>query len=126
MIPRFTAFAWYGTTAATQKRALCVGDTLLLAPRIKIAYPFAKRVPFLRRFLMIEGDELPPLATPEYKAGLEADDLGVPDEGEPTYDSMIAEAKDARYGKIRGADHLLSKKPKKKPQGGVNQKGGKK
>ncbi|MBR6782267.1 MAG: YfhO family protein [Clostridia bacterium] len=93
---------------------------------ILIAYPFAKRVPYLRRFLMIEGEELPLLATPEYRAGLEADDLGVPDGGEPTSDEMIAEAKDARYGKIRGADHLLNKKPKKKSQGGANQKGGKK
>ena len=40
-------------------------------------------------------------------------------------DEMIAEAKDARYGKIRGADHLLNKKPKKKPSGS-GQKGGKK
>ena len=93
---------------------------------ILIAYPFAKRVPFLRRFLMIEGDELPLLATPEYRAELEADDLGIPDRGEPTSDEMIAEAKEARYGKIKGADHLLNKKSKKKPSGGTNTKGSKK
>ena len=93
---------------------------------ILIAYPFAKRIPFLRRFLMIEGEELPLLATPEYRAGLEEEDIGAPDTGEPTADDMIAEAKDARYGKIKGADHLLNKKPKKKSSGGASQKGGKK
>ena len=93
---------------------------------ILIAYPFAKRVPFLRRFLMIEGEELPLLATPEYRAELETDDLGVPDGEEPTSDEMIAEAKEARYGKIKGADHLLNKKTKKKPSSGTNTKGSKK
>ena len=92
-----------------------------------IAYPFIKRVPYLRRLVMIEGDELPLLATPEYRAEITEGDIGFPDKGDPSTEDMIAEAREARYGKVRGADQLLGKKPKNKDHksSNNNQKGGK-
>ena len=90
---------------------------------ILIAYPFIKRIPFVRRLVLIEGEELPLLATPEYRAEIIEGDIGAPDPGEPTSEELIAEASAAKYGKTRDTEALLNKKGKKKPQGNDNQKG---
>ncbi len=45
---------------------------------VLILYPFAKRVPILRKLVMIEGEELPELMTPEKLAGIEPGDIGAP------------------------------------------------
>ena len=73
--------------------------------------------------VLIEGEELPLLATPEYRAEITEEDIGAPDTGEPTAEELIAEASAAKYGKTRETEALLNKKGKKKPQGGDNQKG---
>ena len=41
-----------------------------------ILYPFIKKVPFLRKLVMIEGEELDPIASEEYMAELEPGDIG--------------------------------------------------
>ena len=93
---------------------------------ILIAYPFVKKVPYLRRLVMIEGEELPELATAEYRAEISEEDIGARDP-EP---DLMAEAESAKYGKIRPA--APEKKPDrsgKAPQGKAsanNHKGGKK
>ena len=92
---------------------------------ILIAYPFIKRVPALRRFIMIPGTELPALATAEYRAEITEGDLGSPIP-EPTEQELIDEAKEAKYGKIRKpANGVKKPQPKGNPQSG-NTKNGKK
>ena len=70
---------------------------LILFILILIAYPFIKKVPYLRRLVMIEGEELPELASAEYMAEIEEGDIGAPDR-EPTAEDLITEAKAAKYG----------------------------
>ena len=41
-----------------------------------ILYPFIKKVPYLRKLVMIEGKELDPIASEEYMAELEPGDVG--------------------------------------------------
>ena len=94
---------------------------------ILIAYPFVKRVPNLRRLVMIEGEELPELATAEYRAEIEEGDIGAPD---PKPD-VIAEAESAKYGKVRPAapekkPDRSGKAPQGKAAGNQSKKGGKK
>ena len=92
---------------------------------ILIAYPFIKRVPALRRFIMIPGKEQPALATAEYRAEIAEGDLGSPIP-EPTEQELIGEAKEAKYGKIRKpANGVKKPQPKGNPQSG-NTKNGKK
>ena len=98
---------------------------------ILIAYPFVKRVPYLRRLVMIEGEELPELATAEYRAEITEGDIGAPEKDR----DIIAEAEAAKYGKVRAA--APEKKPAQsgkapqgkapvKPSGNHTKKGGKK
>ena len=98
---------------------------------ILIAYPFVKRVPYLRRLVMIEGEELPELATAEYRAEITEGDIGAPEKDR----DIIAEAEAAKYGKVRAA--APEKKPTQsgkapqgkapvKPSGNHTKKGGKK
>ena len=99
---------------------------LIIFVLILIAYPFIKRVPVLRKLVMIEREELPALATAEYRAEISEEDIGARDP-EP---DLMAEAESAKYGKIRPA--APEKKPDrsgKAPQGKAsanNHKGGKK
>ena len=92
---------------------------------ILIAYPFVKKVPYLRKLVMIEGEELPELATAEYRAEIAEGDVGAPD-GER---DIRAEAEAAKYGKVRPTTpekkpDRSGKAPQGKPNGG--HKGGKK
>jgi hypothetical protein len=92
---------------------------------ILIAYPFIKRVPYLRGLVMITGKEQPALATAEYRAEISEGDIGAPLR-ELTSEEMIAEASAAKYGKIRQTAPDKKPQPKgQKPQGG-NTKNGKK
>ena len=98
---------------------------LIIYILILIAYPFVKKVPYLRRLVMIEGEELPELATAEYRAEIDEGDVGAPD-GER---DIRAEAEAAKYGKVRPATpekkpDRSGKAPQGKPNGG--HKGGKK
>ncbi len=104
---------------------------LIIFVLILIAYPFAIRVPYLRRLFMIEGEELPELATAEYMAEITEGDIGAPDK-ERTTEDLLAEAAAAKYGKTReGIEPKKSEKDGKAPQSKGqmpqnNQKGGKK
>jgi len=52
---------------------------LIIFVLLLILYPFVKRIPYLRKLVMIEGEELPPLATEEYMAEIAPGDIGAPD-----------------------------------------------
>lgn len=98
---------------------------LIIYILILIAYPFVKKVPYLRKLVMIEGEELPELATAEYRAEIAEGDVGAPD-GER---DIRAEAEAAKYGKVRPTSpekksDRSGKAPQGKPNGG--HKGGKK
>ncbi len=45
-----------------------------------LLYPYLKRVRILRRLIMIEGDELPEIMSPEMMAGIESGDIGADEE----------------------------------------------
>jgi hypothetical protein len=99
---------------------------LVIFVLILIAYPFVKKVPYLRKLVMIEGEELPALATPEYRAEITEGDIGAP-VSEPTPEELMEQAKAAKYGKVRPkAPEAVSKPtPKQPPQGQKPQGGGK-
>ena len=99
---------------------------LIIFVLILIAYPFIKRVPILRKLVMIEGEELPALATAEYRAEITEGDIGAP-VSEPTPEELIEQAKAAKYGKVRPKAPEVAKKPtpKQPPQGEKPQGGGK-
>lgn len=99
---------------------------LVIFVLILIAYPFVKRVPYLRKLVMIEGEELPELATPEYRAEIAEGDIGAP-VSEPTPEELMEQAKAAKYGKVRPKTPEAGGKstPKQPPQGQKPQGGGK-
>ena len=49
---------------------------LVIFIALLILYPFIKKVPYLRKLIMIEGDELPEIASEEYMADIEPGDVG--------------------------------------------------
>lgn len=95
---------------------------------ILIAYPFIKRVPYLRRLVMIEGEALPEIASAEFMADIEEGDVGAPyREKSPEELLSEAEAEATKYGRVRKpspdtdgkpAPKVSDKKqnPKKQPQ----------
>ena len=98
---------------------------LIIYILILIAYPFVKKDPYLRKLVMIEGEELPELATAEYRAEITAGDIGAP-EGER---NLLAEAEAAKYGRIRPAapekkPAQSGKAPQGKPNGGSKSRTG--
>ena len=76
---------------------------------------------------MIEGEELPELATPEYRAEIAEGDIGAPI-SEPTPEELVEQAKAAKYGKVRPKTPEAGGKstPKQPPQGQKPQNGGQK
>jgi len=57
---------------------------------ILMLYPLIKRVPYLRKLVMIEGEELPAIATEEYRAEIAPGDVGSsPEAPEPSLDDEI-------------------------------------
>ncbi len=66
---------------------------LVIFVLLLILYPFMKKVSFLRKLIMIDGEELPALASEEYMAEIESGDVGaVGDPLPPTLDDELAEA----------------------------------
>ena len=55
---------------------ICLGVFILLL----ILYPFIKKIPYLRRFVMIEEDELPTVRNDEMRAKIEPGDIGWSDD----------------------------------------------
>ena len=49
---------------------------LIIFILILIAYPFVKKIPFVRKLVMIEGEPLPAIASEEYMAEVEKGDVG--------------------------------------------------
>ncbi len=68
------------------------GICLLIFIVILAVYPFAKRVPYLRRLVLIEGEELPELVTEEYLAEIGPEDIGdvLPDDYDEKLDAATA------------------------------------
>ena len=81
---------------------------------ILIAYPFIKKVPYLRRLVMIEGTPLPELATSEYTAEIQPGDLGSADSEESREESIITEAEAAKFGRLRDPKAEAEKKAAEK------------
>ncbi|MBQ9151592.1 MAG: YfhO family protein, partial [Clostridia bacterium] len=76
-----------------------------------IIYPFVKKIPYLRKLVMIEGEELPAIASDEYMAEIEPGDIGGPDLVEkPRKKEHIPTEKDAKSGKNGRHDKNASRK----------------
>ena len=92
-----------------------------------IIYPFIKKIRFLRALVLIDGEELPAIATEEYMAEIEPGDIGAPlERAEPSLDQELAarseakaQAKKAERESIKTGKADGTKKPvippKKKP-----------
>ena len=78
------------------------GICLLAFIVILILYPFAKKVPYLRRLVLIEGEVLPELMNEEMMAGYEPDDLGAPTPPPSAKESTKAQnSKSAKTGNVK-------------------------
>ncbi len=78
---------------------------LVIFVLLLILYPFMKKVPFLRKLIMIDGEELPALASEEYMAEIESGDVGaVGDPLPPTLDDDLAEADKRKEAAIRAVE----------------------
>ena len=65
-----------------------------------LIYPFVKKIPYLRKLVMIEGDELPAIATEEYMAEIEPGDIGAQDMSKDTETEMTkTDVKKEKKGK---------------------------
>ena len=53
-----------------------------------LIHPFIKKIPYLRKLVMIEGDELPAMVTEEYMAEIEPGDIGAQDMPKDTETEM--------------------------------------
>ena len=53
-----------------------------------LIYPFVKKIPYLRKLVMIEGEELPVMVTEEYMAEIEPGDIGAQDMSKDTETEM--------------------------------------
>ena len=77
-----------------------------------ILYPFIKRIPFLRKLVLIDGEPLPVMATPEYMAEIEPGDIGAQDPSgifAPPTEPATKNTKGADSVK-KSADHKNNKK----------------
>jgi uncharacterized membrane protein YfhO len=77
-----------------------------------ILYPFIKKVPILRKLVMIEGEPLPEIASPEYMAEIEPGDIGGSGE-DPENKTILSDAEVNKYGIGRCNE---PQKPKATPQ----------
>ena len=78
------------------------GICLLAFIVILILYPFAKKVPYLRRLVLIEGEVLPELMNEEMMAGYEPDDLGAPTPAPSAKENNKAQnLKSAKTGNVK-------------------------
>ena len=101
---------------------ICLAIFILLL----ILYPFLKKSPVIRKLILIDGEELPAIASEEYMAEIEPGDVGFsPEESEPTLDDELQGISKKREKKKDPSKHLKTKKagkankstipPKKKP-----------
>ncbi len=56
---------------------------LVIFIALLILYPFIKKVPYLRKLIVIEGEELPEIASEEYMADIEPGDVGSVNDKKP-------------------------------------------
>jgi hypothetical protein len=70
---------------------------------ILILYPFIKKVPVLRKWVMIDGKPLPEIASAEYMAEITDGDIGA-DDSDPAPASILSEAEVGKYGKLRATE----------------------
>jgi hypothetical protein len=67
---------------------------------ILILYPFIKKVPVLRKWIMIDGKPLPEIASAEYMAEIANGDIGS-DDTDTAPASILTDADVSKYGKLR-------------------------
>lgn len=84
-----------------------------------IIHPFIKRVPYLRKLVLIEGEKLPAIATEEYMAEIEPGDIGGPDLKEKTAKIIKPSADETK--KPKNNDHHTANHSRK--GNGKNRKG---
>jgi hypothetical protein len=73
---------------------------LIIFVVLLLIYPFVKKIPYLRKLVMIEGDELPAIATEEYMAEIEPGDIGAQDMSKDAETEMTkADVKKDKKGK---------------------------
>ena len=75
---------------------------------ILILYPFIKKVPVLRKLIMIDRKPIPEIASPEFMAEIVPGDIGATDEDAPPA-SILTEAEVAKYGKLRTPEKTTQK-----------------
>lgn len=88
-------------------------------------YPFLKKIPYVRRLVMIEGEEQPEMVTPEFLAEIEPGDIGAPSPDTPPVD-LTAIVKGDKKGSKKKADKT-PKAPtdvKKQPSASPTEKNG--
>ena len=82
---------------------------------ILILYPFIKKVPVLRKLIMIDRKPIPEIASPEFMTEIVPGDIGATDEDAPPA-SILTEAEASKYGMLRKSVAEDEKKaPVKKP-----------
>ena len=87
---------------------------LIIFIAILILYPFLVKRGSFRKLLIIDGEELPPLATEEYMAEIQAGDVGAPFEAGETLDDELRKREEAaRIAKKRERMHTRTEKPDK-------------
>ena len=78
-----------------------------------IIYPFIKRIPYVRKLVMIEGEELPVLVTDEYLAEIEPGDIGGPDLVEKPRKRAQTAEDDTNTKKSKSNDRHTANNPRK-------------
>ena len=91
---------------------------LLIFVVILILYPFIKKSPLLRKFVMIDGEELPAATSEEDLAEIQPGDIGdIPEIPKPTLDEEIEQSTDEKTArKPSGGKAKKHKIPPKKNQ----------
>ena len=84
---------------------------------ILCAYPFLRKITFFKRFIMIDGEELEPIATAEYRAEIQKGDIGAPH----TEDEDLKTEEAAKFGQPRSEEKTASAPKKTAPKSGKSQ-----
>ena len=83
---------------------------LVIFIALLILYPFMKKVPFLRKLIMIDGEELPAIASEEYMAEIQPGDIGSASDTEPpSLDEELRKAKEDAKQKAPADDSKVNK-----------------
>ncbi len=73
---------------------------LIIFMVLLLIYPFLKKIPYLRKLVMIEGEELPVMVTEEYMAEIEPGDIGAQDPPKDAETESKADTKKDKKGKV--------------------------